>query len=89
MVPRLLDGDKMLVNRAEKRVITGKTYAFTYRGLYRVNRLERCLDGSLIVYKNNSKYQTETLSPSEAEKVHIIGRVIASHSIGGLNAPYY
>lgn len=41
-----------------------------------VKRLERRLDGGLIVHSDNARYAPETLARNQLDTLHILGRVL-------------
>lgn len=75
---RIHDGDILLVDRAEPKLRSGnQTYAFVFEGLLYVKRLQRRLDGSLIVSSENDElYPAETIPAERTGDINIIGRVL-------------
>ncbi len=77
MQPSFFDGDALLVNTAQRRVISGSVFAFRTPDGVRVKRLFRLLDGRVRVVSDNPdkiQYPDEMLTPEiEAE---IIGQVV-------------
>ena len=84
MEPFLWDGDSITVNTADRHILNGKVYAFTYRGEFRVKRLRKLLNGGLEVLSDNPTWRPETIPPDEMEWVYIVGRVVDRSGTGGL-----
>lgn len=83
MEPTLYDGDHITVNLADTYIQSGHVYAVTYAGEYRVKRLERLMDGTVVVKSDNREYRTEEISGSD-EMFRVIGRVVDKSGNGGL-----
>lgn len=78
MSPRLLDGDTVLINTAEKRPQDGKIYAIAVEEELKVKRLIHCFDGSWIISSDNKSdpaYRDEKISRANFERLRVIGRV--------------
>lgn len=83
----LFDGDSVLVNLAEKEIISGKVYALRYGEELRIKRVYKKLDGGLILHSDNPNHRPidEDISPASAEEsISIIGRVRDKSGTGGL-----
>lgn len=88
MEPLLFSGDKILVDTSPiERVRTGAVYAVNYDGELRVKRLEKRIDGTLILRSENSAYQPEAVPPDVVNdgRFFIIGRVIEKSSTFGFD----
>lgn len=75
MLPTILDGDFVLVDRAQ-RVISrqDRIWVLSYGGLSMIKRLRRLPNGE---YSINSDNQTiSPYPPASEEEIHVIGRVI-------------
>ena len=71
----LHDGDKVLVNRAEKRIVKPGIYILAYEGTLIVKRCQRNLEtGAVIVQSDNPDYETFTVT--DADVLDVIGRVV-------------
>lgn len=75
---RIHDGDLLLVDRSEPKLRSGNPiYAFTFDGLLYVKRLQRRLDGAVVVTSDNDEiYPPETIAAERAADLNIIGRVL-------------
>ena len=76
MLPTLADGDLVLVNTAEKRIVDGKIYAIIVGDEPKLKRLKRKADGSLVIISDNAAFDAEIIPVTEADSVYIIGRAI-------------
>ena len=71
----LHDGDKVLVNRSEKKIVKPGIYVLSYDGELIVKRCQRNLEsGAVIVSSDNPDYETFTVR--NAEVLSVIGRVV-------------
>lgn len=71
----LHDGDKVLVNRGERRIVKPGIYILGYEGELLVKRCQRDLnDGAVIVSSDNPAYQTFRVT--DADRLDVLGRVI-------------
>ncbi len=71
----LHDGDKVLVNRGERRIVKPGIYILAYEGELLVKRCQRNLnDGSVMVSSDNPAYQSFIVD--DAERLDVIGRVV-------------
>lgn len=76
MEPTLRAGDLLLIDRSVTGVKHDSIYAFAVGDELRVKRVQRLYDGTLIVKSDNPGYASETLTPEQADKVSIVGRVV-------------
>jgi len=79
MLPRLADGDAVLINRADTRIVDGKVYALVLGREAKIKTLRRGADGSLIVMSENTDkrmYPDEVVGVDSIEDVYIIGRAV-------------
>ena len=76
MEPSLSEGDVVLLDMTTRSVLDGSIYALQLNGGLLVKRIQRMLDGSLVVKSDNARYDTETVSEENAERLKIIGRVV-------------
>lgn len=83
----LHDGDTVLVDIDDKRIVDGKVYAITVDGEFRVKRLYKRITGGLVIHSDNERHlpRDEELSAEQVdEHVHIVGRVRDKSGSGGL-----
>lgn len=70
------DGDLLLINTAEPRIKDNAIYALSINGDLVVKRIQRKIDGTLIVKSDNPRYDTEVVPPHLSEQLRVIGQVI-------------
>lgn len=78
MEPTISDGDSLLVNTAEKDPQDGHIYVIRSCEMLWVKRIQRLLDGSLLLISDNKIYPPMPLKLDEASDVEIIGKVVNS-----------
>lgn len=76
MEDTISDGDLLLVNTAEPRIKDNAIYALSVNGDLIVKRIQRKLDGTLIVKSDNARYDPEEVPPHMTEQLRVIGQVI-------------
>lgn len=76
MEPTLSEGDVVLLDMTTKGVMDGSIYALQLNGGLLVKRIQRKLDGSIVVKPDNPRYDTEIISEDSADLLKIIGRVV-------------
>ena len=84
MEPRIWDGDSLVVDTSQTRVVDGKVYALWYDGGERVKRLFGMPGGGLRISSDNPAFETIEVSADELEHVRILGRVVHIAGDGGL-----
>jgi transcriptional regulator with XRE-family HTH domain len=81
----IFEGDDLLVDLADTRIVDGAVYAIWYEGSERVKRLFRLPGGGLrITSDNKDEFPEIVLGPEYLGQVYIIGRVIDRSGPGGL-----
>lgn len=78
MEPSLRAGDLLLIDRSVESVRQDAIYAIAHDGELRIKRIQRLFDGTLIIKSDNPKYQPENITPEQAERMRIVGRVVWS-----------
>lgn len=76
MEPTLSEGDIVLLDMTTRSVLDGSIYALQLNGGLLVKRIQRKIDGSVVVKSDNARYDTETVSEDKADRLKIIGRVV-------------
>lgn len=76
MEPTLSEGDVVLLDMTTKSVLDGSIYALQLNGGLLVKRIQRKLDGSVVVKSDNARYDMEVVSEDKADRLKIIGRVV-------------
>lgn len=76
MEPTVRSGDILLVDLSVKRVSPDGIYLIEKDNELFCKRLQRLFDGGVSIMSENTKYETQHLSPASAEALHVVGRVI-------------
>ncbi|MBL26425.1 MAG: hypothetical protein CMM50_02575 [Rhodospirillaceae bacterium] len=69
-------GDLLLVNRGDQQVRENGIFAIDIEGEIALRRIQRKLDGTLIVTAGHPAYEREEVSPCGIESIGVVGRVI-------------
>ncbi len=76
MEPTISDGALVLVNIAKERLVDGQVYALRAPDGLRIKRVQRQMDGGLLLISDNRElFEPERLPPHEAEQMSVLGRV--------------
>lgn len=77
MHPTIVDGSIVLVDTTERRPRNDAIYVISVDGDVRIKRLQKGWDGSISLISDNKEvYPAERLSPSDAERLRIEGKVL-------------
>lgn len=76
MEPTLSNGDLILLDMRHEKVMDNSVYAIQLNGGLLVKRIQRKLNGSIIVKSDNPRYEPESLDPTEADQLRVVGRVV-------------
>ena len=76
MAPSLNDGDLVLVDLRGARIEDSAIYVLEFGGSLLVKRIQRRLDGSVVIKCDNPHYETEIFSQEQAESLKIVGRAV-------------
>ena len=76
MEPTIKRHALLVVDRSSTRIVDGEIYVFDFAGDRVVRRTQRELDGSLTLRPDNKSFESVLLSPQEATKANVLGRVI-------------
>ena len=76
MTPRIADGDLLLIDTSLATVRQNAIYVIRIDGDLVVKRVQRKLDGDLVVISDNPAYPPESVPAGEASDLAVIGRVI-------------
>jgi phage repressor protein C with HTH and peptisase S24 domain len=76
MHPTLSDQDMLLVDSSDRKLREFGVYILEYAGERLVKRVQRKLDGSLLLISDNAIYEPERIPPERAGEVVVIGRVV-------------
>ncbi len=75
MEPTIRDGDLLLVDTGIADFRDDAIYLLALGETFRVKRVQRLLNGSVVVKSDNPAYAVETLSPEQAAETNCLGRV--------------
>ncbi|SBW12236.1 putative Repressor protein CI [uncultured Alphaproteobacteria bacterium] len=75
MEPTIRDGDLLLVDTGVTDFRDDAIYLLALGATFRIKRVQRLLNGSVVVKSDNPAYATETLSPEDAAATRCLGRV--------------
>ncbi len=78
MNPTLNDGDMILVDLRSDRIDDSAIYVLEFDDALLVKRIQRKLDGSVVIKSDNQLYEPEVLQKDRAETLRVIGRVVWS-----------
>lgn len=78
MNPTLNDGDMVLVDLRASRIEDNAIYVLEFADSLLVKRIQRKLDGSVVIKNDNPRYEPEILPKERVESVKIVGRVVWS-----------
>lgn len=76
MEPTLSEEDEIIIDTNIRRVDVSGIYAISIGDAIMVQRVQRRLDGSLIVKGDNPRYEPTTLPSSEAGTLRVVGRMV-------------
>jgi transcriptional regulator with XRE-family HTH domain len=76
MTPSLSDGDMVLVDLRTSRIEDSAIYVLQYENALLVKRVQKKMDGSVIIKGDNQVYEPEILSKERADSLKIVGRVV-------------
>jgi len=76
MEPTIQENDLLLVNTKVDQVKDGCIYCINIQGDLMVKRIQRMLDGVLVIKSDNAAYQQFTVSGDQAAALEIVGRVV-------------
>ena len=76
MEPTIHQGDLLLIDTGSTAVSSLGIHVIEVEGELLVRRLERCLDGSIVVRTDNDRFLPQTLAGSDRETLIVVGRVV-------------
>jgi phage repressor protein C with HTH and peptisase S24 domain len=76
MQPTIRDNDLLLIDMTDRKLREFGIYVLEFRGERLVKRVQRKLDGSLLLISDNAIYEPERIPPERAHEVTVIGRVV-------------
>jgi phage repressor protein C with HTH and peptisase S24 domain len=76
MEPTLSNGDLILLDMHSGKVEDNAIYALQHNGTLLVKRIQRRLDGSVVVSSDNPRYEAESISVEGVSALRVVGRVV-------------
>lgn len=76
MEPYLSDGDTVLIDMGQTKIIDNEVYAIEAYDEVRIKRLSRRIDGGLLVRSDNPRFPEESLTPEQAQHLRPLGRCV-------------
>ncbi len=76
MEPTISNEDLILVNMRENRIEDNAIYVLQHDGALLVKRIQRKMDGTVLIKSDNPLYEQEVLDSSQAESLRVLGRVV-------------
>jgi phage repressor protein C with HTH and peptisase S24 domain len=75
MFPTIADGQIILIDAGMRRIRQDAIYALSIDDDIRIKRIQRGIGGTLTLKSDNPNYEPELISPADAEKLRVEGRV--------------
>ena len=72
----LQDGDTVLIDMGQNTIKDHEVYAIEFRGEVKIKRLCRTIDGGVEIHSDNHRHHTQYVTPSQAESLRILGRLV-------------
>lgn len=76
MEPTLSNGDLILLDMHQGKIEDNAIYALQHNATLVVKRVQRRLDGSVVVKSDNPRYEAEALGADAAALLKVVGRVV-------------
>lgn len=76
MEPALRDGDELLVDTSVTTPRSGPIYILRVGGALLAKRVQPRMDGTVMILSDNPRYPPETITPSEATPLDVVGEVL-------------
>jgi phage repressor protein C with HTH and peptisase S24 domain len=76
MEPYLADGDLILIDQKVTRIEDDSVYVIQSGDSLKVKRIQKMLDGTVIVKSDNNKYEAEVYRGETVEYLRVVGRLV-------------
>lgn len=76
MEPTIRDGDVIMIDVAVEDLVSGRIYVVELAGELLVKRIQRRVNGNLLVLSDNSRYPPEEVPAEAGKRLRIIGEVV-------------
>ena len=76
MEPYLADGDLILIDMGVARIENDSIYVLQSGDSLLVKRIQKKIDGTVIVRSDNARYEPEQFQGDAAERLRVVGRLV-------------
>lgn len=76
MEPTIADGDVIMIDVVVDDLVSGRIYVVDLSGELLVKRIQRRVNGSLLVLSDNPRYPPEEVSAADAHHLRLVGEVV-------------
>jgi phage repressor protein C with HTH and peptisase S24 domain len=76
MEPTLSSGDVLLVDTTDRHFEANAIYVLQLEGSLLVKRIQRKMDGTVVIKSDNKAYEPETVRGEMVDQLHVVGRVV-------------
>lgn len=76
MEPTLSHRDLILIDLRKNQITDNAIYVLQYDGALLVKRIQRKMDGAIIIKSDNPEYENEKLSAKQANLLNVLGMVV-------------
>jgi len=76
MQPTIRDNDLLLIDVTDRKLREFGIYVLEFQGERLVKRVQRKLDGSVLLISDNAIYEPERIPPERAQEITVLGRVV-------------
>lgn len=76
MEPTLSDGDMLLVDTTDRQFEANAIYVLQNWGSLLVKRIQRKMDGTVVIKSDNLAYEPETVRGDMVDQLNVVGRVV-------------
>lgn len=76
MAPTLSDGDIILVDTTDRHFETNAIYVLQLEGSLLVKRIQRKIDGTVVIKSDNLAYEPEVVRGDLLDQLKVVGRVV-------------
>ena len=76
MEPTLSSNDLILIDLRKNKITENAVYVLQYDGSLLVKRIQRRMDGSVIIKSDNPEYENEQLNRDQADQLKVLGLVV-------------
>jgi len=76
MEPTIADGDVIMIDVVVDDLVSGRIYVVDLSGELLVKRIQRRVNGSILVLSDNPRYPPEEVSAADAHHLRLVGEVV-------------